>query len=315
MGALQADPNIRNKEGQTPLQIATRMNFIEGVEELVKRGAQVDVAASSESPVLILGTAGSGRQHVARRIHRQGTRAERAFVVVPCGALDGPAVTLALYGDDQQRGRIELARGGTLLLEDVDRLPVEAQRRLAAALNEESRRPDGTRPLATSRPATESIEPELLQRLAVLRLELPRLVDRREDIGLLAERMLREISREYGREHPRFAKDALAALTAYGWPGETQELRNVVERIFLSTKGEVVTAADLPADLSGVRDVTEDLYRSFGSLDEGLAAFAAYYVRRVFSEVGDDETLAAERLGLTVDELRRKLDELAIRQG
>ena len=147
----------------------------------------------------------------------------------------------------------------------------------------------------------------LRQRLEVVRITVPALRERREDIPLLAERFLGDLAREYGRQAKRLSPDCLLALKAHTWPGNVAELRNLMERLLLLTDAEVVQVEDLPEELGGAGRAVEDLYREFASLDEGLEAFARYYVRRILNEERSDEKRAARRLGLTPAGLRKRL--------
>jgi two-component system nitrogen regulation response regulator NtrX len=270
----------------------------------------VDVAAESDAPVLICGERGSGREMVARRIHAASLRPSAPFVEMPCSALDDRAAERALYGGDERRGRIALASGGTLFLEDVERLPAKLQRRLAATLLERSQRDPGLRVLAcVSSP--DDLDPELQQFMAVLRIDVPSLRERREDIPLLAERFMREIAAEYGREPKRLSPDSLAALRSHSWPGNVRELGNLMEGLLLSAAGETVSVPDLPEELGGAGRLTEDLYREFGSLEEGRNAFERYYITRVRMEAGGDDRAAAKRLGLSAAELKKRIGELS----
>ena len=137
----------------------------------------------------------------------------------------------------------------------------------------------------------------------VIRIQVRSLRERREDIPLLAERFMQDLSREYGRQPRRFAPDCLAALTSHPWPGEQRELRNLIERLLIFADGSTIRARDLPQELGGARAATEDLYRSFESLQHGLEAFERYYVGRMMTELGGDAKVAAERLGLTSEAL------------
>lgn len=268
----------------------------------------VELAADSDAPVLISGERGSGRETVARRIHSGGGRAGASFVEVPCSALDGPAAERALYGGERP-GRIQLAAGGSLYLEEVDRLPAELQRRLAAGLADEIRQEAGLRVMASVPPDSTGLDPELKQFLEVLRIEVPNLSHRREDIPLLAERYMREISREYGREPKRLSPECLAALKSHSWPGNIRELHNLLERLLLYVGEEVVTVDDLPGEMGGARGPLVDLYSDFPSLKEGLKSFERYYIARIMAEAGDDGA-AAERLGISPQELKNRLEEL-----
>jgi len=307
---------LRNALRQRQLQRRNRqlMEQLARDTEIIGRSAaadalrrEVEAAAGSDAPVLICGAQGSGRETVARRIHAAGTRAGAPFVEVPCSALDAKAAERALFGDGEQPGRVRLAASGTLFLEDVDRLAVDLQRRLAAALALEVQRPAGLRVMASAQDGSTTLDPELRQFLDVLHVEVPSLRERRDDIPMLAERFMREISREYGREPKRLGPEALAALRTHAWPGNMRELSNLMERLLLGSASETVALEDLPEELGGARHPTEDLYREFGSLAEAVEAFERYYVARVLAEESGQRQAAARRLGLSLSELELRL--------
>jgi two-component system nitrogen regulation response regulator NtrX len=271
---------------------------------------EVEVAAESTAHVLISGENGVGRETVARRIHSAAGAPDAPFVEVPGGALDAAAAEAALFGEGLRPGRIDLAVGGTLFVEDADRLPDEIQGRLAAAAVATSRETQGLRVMASVPPGDVGLTAELRQLLEVIRIDVPSLRERREDVPLLVERFMRELSREYGRQSKRLAPECLAALRAHSWPGNVRELRNLIERLLLFVEGEVVGVEDLPQDLGGSRTRSEDLYREFSSLQEGVRAFERYYISRVVTEQGGDTAAAAKRLGIPGAEIKRRLKDL-----
>ena len=269
---------------------------------LLEQLARQTQIAGSDAPVLICGAPGSGREGVARRIHSSGPRAEGSFVEVPCGALDAPAVEAALFGSGEETGRLGMASGGTVFLEDVDRLAPRLQRRLASVLGAQARERTPARVLASPTSGAPGLE--------VIRSAVPRLGERRDDIPLLAERFISDLAREYGREPKRLSPECLLALKAHDWPGNVAELANLMERLLLYAKGDVVQTSDLPEELGGDGGAVEDLYRDYGSLDDGLRAFARHYIRRVLFEEQADKKKAARRLGLTPEQLERRLESL-----
>ena len=310
---------LRNAMRQSRLE-RTNLHLLEQLSrdtEIVGRSAaaqhlrrDVEVASGSDAPVLIVGATGSGRETVARRIHASGGRADAPFVEVPCAALDAAAAVAALYGAAAEGGRMLLAAGGTLFLEDANRLAAELQPRLAASLQRQARTPPGLRVMASVASASDGLDPALRQCVDVIRITVPDLRQRREDIPLLVERFMREISREYGRPAKPLAPDTLAALQGHDWPGNIRELRNLVERLLLFAPGDIVVLQDLPETLGGATGLAEDLYREFDSLKEGVLAFERYYVLRVLTEVGADREKAASRLGLSPKRLNELLKRL-----
>ena len=283
---------------------------IVGVSAAAERlRAEIAAAADADAPVLLVGERGAGRETVARRIHAASRRAGEGFAVIPCAALDESAATRALFGEEVSPSRFALAAGGSVYLEEVERLPAALQERLAAHV-ERAQEQSSARLLASISPGTTALREALRERLDVLRLTVPALRDRREDIPANAERYLRELSREYGKPGKRLGADALAALTAADWPGNLRELRHVIERAVLLSPADTIRAADLR--LGGAAERGEDLYGSFDSLAEGVAAFERSYVRRTLAAVGGDREEAARRLGLSGPELADRLTRLSL---
>jgi len=268
---------------------------------------EVEIAADSDAPVLICGEPGSGREGVARRIHSSGPRADGPFVEVACGVLDAPALEAALFGSGEQSSRMELAGGGSIFFEDVEHLGAGLQNKLASVLGAMARERNPARPLASTAPEGKELAKSLRRRLEVVRLVVPALRERREDIPFLAERFLVDIAREYGREAKRLSPECLLALQGHDWPGNVAELRNLTERLLLFAPGAVVQVSDLPEGMGGAGRAVEDLYRDFGTLEDGIRAFARYYVRRILTEQHGNAAQAAKHLGLTPEELEQRL--------
>jgi DNA-binding NtrC family response regulator len=220
--------------------------------------------------------------------------------------LIGAAAEVALFGTEHGSGRLALAVAGSLYLEDVDRLPPEVQRRLAAALEAADGTRGGPRVIASTGPQA-ALHTELGQVLEVLSIDVAPLRTRREDVPLLAERFMGDLAREYGRRPRRFAPDCMAAMRSHAWPGNVRELHNLVEGLLLSGEDELIRLAELPERFGGAGSASEDLYREFASLAEAVECFERYYVGRVLSEEGADTVTAARRLGLTHEALRARL--------
>jgi two-component system nitrogen regulation response regulator NtrX len=272
-----------------------------------KLRAEIGSAAASDAPVLIHGARGTGRETIARRIHASSSRSEEAFVDVPAAAMGEAAIGSTLIGDAESPGRLALADGGVLFLDEAEELPVDVQRRLAGILGSGA----GARVIASVRDP-ESLDPALKARLDVVRIEVPELRAHREDIQPLAERFMNDLSREYGIPPKRLEPGALAALRGYDWPGNVRELRNLTERLLLLVPGEAVAAGDLPEELGGRSGPGEDLYREFASLDEGLQTFERYYVRKVLTELRGDREAAARKLGVDEEALARRIETLGL---
>jgi PAS domain S-box-containing protein len=215
--------------------------------------SRISKVAPSDSSVLITGETGTGKELVARAIHRRSRRSSRAFVSVNCAAIPRDLIASELFGHEkgaftgatQRRlGRFELAEGGTIFLDEVGELPVETQIALLRVLQEhEFERVGGTGSIqtnvriiaATNRDLDAAItsatfRSDLFYRLNVFPIEVPSLRDRREDISLLVEYFIDRYARKAGKSFRAVTKKSLDLLQSYSWPGNIRELQNVIER-------------------------------------------------------------------------------------
>jgi formate hydrogenlyase transcriptional activator len=224
--------------------------------------SRISKVAPSDSTVLITGETGTGKELVARAIHRRSARASRPFVGVNCAAIPRDLIASELFGHEkgaftgatQQRlGRFELANGGTIFLDEVGELPAETQIALLRVLQEhEFERVGGTRRIradvrviaATNRDlqaaiSAGSFRSDLFYRLNVFPVEIPSLRERREDIQLLVEYFIDRYARKAGKKIKRVNKKTLELLQSYPWPGNIRELQNVIERSVILCETEI----------------------------------------------------------------------------
>jgi formate hydrogenlyase transcriptional activator len=224
--------------------------------------SRISKVAPSDSTVLITGETGTGKELVARAIHRRSDRASRAFVSVNCAAIPRDLIASELFGHEkgaftgatQQRlGRFELASGGTIFLDEVGELPAETQVALLRVLQErEFERVGGSRRIradvrviaATNRDlqaaiSAGSFRSDLFYRLHVFPLDIPSLRERREDIPLLVEYFIDRYARKVGKDIKRVNKKTLQLLQSYPWPGNIRELQNVIERSVILCETEI----------------------------------------------------------------------------
>ena len=238
------------------------------VYELIRRAGPTDAS------VLITGESGTGKELVARAIHEASARRSRPFIALNCGALPAELVESEMFGhakgaftgaERERAGRFEAANGGTLFLDEVGDLAAPAQAKLLRALEDRAitrvgenhaRHADVRLLAATNRPLAEmvaegSFRSDLLYRLRVIEIEIPPLRERREDIVPIAIHFIRELSTRHGRRIDDIAPDARRALLAHDWPGNVRELRNAIERAVVLAEGTELSAADLPASVTG----------------------------------------------------------------
>ena len=243
--------------------------------------------ARSDATVLLTGQSGTGKERVARALHQHSVRAERPFVAINMAAIPRDLMESELFGHERgaftgaqtlRRGRFEQAEGGTLFLDEIGDMPAEMQTRLLRVLSEgHFYRVGGNQPVQSrvrviaathqdleARVAQGLFRDDLFHRLNVIRLRLPPLAERVEDIPLLAEHFLAESAASLGVEPKQLGADALRVLCAFGWPGNVRQLENVCQWLTVMTAAHVVTMADLPPEMlpsrgaaAATRPVTE----------------------------------------------------------
>ena len=295
---------------------------------------EIAALASGSGPVLLRGEIGSGKELTARLMHAAGARNEEPFVVLHCAGLPEDRLAAELFGsercgvadsEDVPRGKLELAHGGTVFLDDVERIPRTIQPQLIALLDRgELTRPGDDAPkradvrvLAGTRVSLKDevdggrMLPEMQEHLSASVLEVPALRDRREDIPALAQHFLERFCRHYGGGPLEFAPQALEVLGGHDWPGNARELRNVVERIVITARGERVGREDLPPSLGGT-GADDDPFAAGRSFREGREIFERQFIHRRLTENDFNVTRTAKVLGLERSHLHRKIKALGL---
>ncbi len=302
----------------------------------------IDRIAATRTTVLITGPSGTGKERIARAIHKRSDRASAPFLVVNCGALPEALMESELFGHEKgaftgaasrHNGLFREAQGGTLLLDEIGELPQSLQVKLLRALQERSIRPvGGTQELpvdvrvlaATNRDveadvAAGKFRQDLYYRLNVIRLNLPPLRERREDISPLVERFLRRFAAEMAKDVVGLTTDALRALEQYDYPGNVRELENVIERAVALCGARVIGLGDLPRELSGQAGATSPelltLPTSGGDLENVLNEVERRLLVEALERAGGVRKNAAKLLGVTFRSLRYRLDKHGLGLG
>jgi len=279
---------------------------------LIMKASQVD------SPLLLLGETGVGKELVARVIHAGGARREGPFHVVDCAFLDADRVEEVLFGQgDGGHGKVQMAQGGTLLLDQVDELTLETQARLLRFL-EEQRASDTpqVRVVATTTRDLEMLVTEgkfrrdLFYRLRVLEIVIPPLRERKEDIPPLVNHFIKKHNARLGTRVERASARALDFLVSHSWPGNVRELENVIEGAlaFCEEEERVLTERHLPPWL--VREAGVGALP--GSLIDAVETLEREMITRALQDCGGNQTRAAERLGITRRMLQYKMKKYDI---
>jgi two-component system response regulator PilR (NtrC family) len=295
--------------------------------------------AANRSTVLITGESGTGKERIARAVHDISDRKDKPFLVVNCGAIPEALVESELFGHEKgaftgassrKLGIFREADGGTVLLDEVGELPLGVQVKLLRVLQEKKVRGIGesnestidVRVLAaTNRVVEEDVKTgkfrqDLYYRLNVIRIEVPPLRVRREDVGELAKHFLERCSREQNKEIRGFSADALRALDAYEFPGNVRELENIVERAVALASGQQIGLGDLPHEVSGATGQPSPalvtLPEAGCELDGVLGEIERRLILQALERAGGVRTVAAKSLGLTLRSLRYRLQKHAM---
>ncbi len=302
-----------------------------GLEFLVGKSAswtrvvdKVRAVAPTDSTVLIVGLSGTGKEMVANALHMLSRRKRGPFIKVHCAALPDSLIENELFGHEpgaftgalrEVKGRFELAHGGTLLLDEVDDIPLNVQVKLLRVIQERvierlgggKPTPVDVRLLVTSKGRLEDLveqgkfRQDLYYRLSVVQLHLPRLVERRDDIPLLLEHFLAVCSRRVMRKCGAFTPEALDVLTRYDYPGNVRELEHIVESCCALSNGGPIGAPLLP---DRIRERVQDqplLPSPFNAqpLQEAVDEFERSYIESALRECQGTRAELADRLGIS----------------
>jgi two-component system, NtrC family, response regulator PilR len=304
--------------------------------ELVQR------IANARTTVLITGESGTGKERVARAIHEASDRHGKPFLVINCGAIPEALMEAELFGHERgaftgavatRLGIFREAEGGTVLLDEIGELPSSLQVKLLRVLQERKVRgvgasvevPVDVRILAaTNRNVEDDVRSgrfrqDLYYRLNVIRIEVPPLRDRREDVRPLAEHFLLRCAAEMNKDSRLFSPDAVRALEAYAFPGNVRELENVVERAVALSTGQTIGLGDLPREVSGAAaqptPALIGLPEDGCNLDEVLGEVERRLLLQALERSGGVRTQAAKLLGVTFRSLRYRLQKHALADG
>jgi Nif-specific regulatory protein len=292
-------------------------------------------AAPTDSTVLIEGESGTGKELAARAIHFNSPRRDGPLVKVDCTGLNENLLASELFGHErgaftgaiqQKKGKLEIAHGGTVFLDEIGELPLALQAHLLRVLQDrEFERVGGTRPIgvdirlvaATNRDLAQEVKKgsfreDLFYRLNVVRLSLPPLRERPEDVELLAQYYASEHGKRVKRRIAGVSPEALAILKRYDWPGNIRELANVVERAVVLGTTELILPEDLPESMFEAKSVSG---AAAGSYHDAVTERKKELILEAVSRAGGSITEAAKLLGLHPNYLHRLIRNLGLREN
>jgi DNA-binding NtrC family response regulator len=323
------------------VQNVSGLDRIVGVSEPMRRLlASVPRIGQTDSTVLITGESGTGKELVARAIHTTSRRAHGPFVSVSCAALPEQLLENELFGHVKgaftgalaaRKGLLEEAHGGTFFLDEVGEAPLAIQTKLLRVLEERTIRrlgdnrswPVDIRIVAATNRDLEvatrekTFREDLLYRLNVIRLHLPPLRDRRDDVPLLARHFLALHCRQLSRELEGFAPAALTALRGHAFPGNVRELSNVIEQAVALAAGPLIEPEDLPEHIRqpvAARGPVPSAAPSASPLEDALEGVEQEQIREALRLTGWNISQAATRLGISRNTLRYRIEKYGLRQ-
>ncbi len=326
---------LRSQNKIMQADLAHKFQNIIGKSKIMKEIFDlIQSVANARSTVMITGASGTGKEMVARAIHYASNRAQNPFIKLNCAALPENLVEAELFGYEKgaftdakktNRGRFELADGGTLLLDEISEMPLNLQSKLLRVIQEREFERVGSsqtisvdvRIIATSnRNLKEYISQglfreDLFYRLNVIPIYLPPLADRKEDIPALTQHFIEKYNDENGRNITRIDESVMRMFLRYHWPGNVRELENMLERAVVTCKSDILTDDDFPTELA-LGPVADDLppLKVPMKLEEG----SKYLILKTLEKFNGNKTKAAEALGITTRTIRNKLAEYQMEQ-
>jgi DNA-binding NtrC family response regulator len=293
----------------------------------------VEMAAPSSASVLITGETGSGKEIVARTVHKLSPRAGGPFVAINCSAIPESLMESEIFGHERgaftgaaerRIGCFELADGGTLLLDEIGEMPAPTQAKLLRVLEDRKVRRLGSKmetPVDVRVVAATNKDPELAVsngqlrqdlyfRLNVFHIQLPPLREHKDDIPLLTEYILRDINLKHGKNVKGVGAEVMDIFMSHTWPGNIRELRNVLERSTIMCEKDLITRACLPGEFGkSAAKSPSDLGAIKFPIGTTVDAMERELILQTLSATGNNKTRAAELLGISLKTLHNKLKE------
>ncbi|MBN1114080.1 MAG: sigma-54-dependent Fis family transcriptional regulator [Oligoflexia bacterium] len=301
--------------------------------------SQIDTIAETVSSVFITGENGTGKELVARLIHQNSDRKNAPFVDINCAAIPEELIESELFGHEkgsftgavsQKRGKFDLASHGTLFLDEIGDMSLKTQAKILRILEEKRfERVGGTEQIkvdvriiaATNKDLAEQIEKgnfraDLFYRLNVIPIQVPPLRERKEDISELIDHYMNIFCTQYGRPLKQVSEQAMNILLKYNWPGNVRELRNIVERLVIMTKGQLIDRESLPGEIligSGLTPagpgICSDIDEIFNiqTIREARDAFETLFIKKKLNDYEGNISKTANAIGMERSSLHRKI--------
>lgn len=302
---------------------ASSISFVKGISsDSARLYDHINLVAPTNMSVLIIGDSGTGKEYIAQSIHVQSKRAEKPFIAVDCGAIPKELASSEFFGHlkgsftgavTDKTGHFEAANGGTLFLDEVGNLSYEVQVQLLRALQERRIKPVGSNNevevdirvvAATNEDLNEAVKrgdfrEDLYHRLNEFCIRVPKLQDRKEDIMMFAHHFLAQANEELERDVERFDQSVIDLFLSYTWPGNLREMKNIIKRSVLLTRGIVITMDVLPPEME--QAANEDIQSDYSNISEEEA------IRKALERTNNNKSKAAKLLDIDRKTLYNKL--------
>jgi len=310
-------------------------NSITGTSSAVQKlYSEIMVASPTDASILITGENGTGKEMVARTIHQFSTRPEEPFIIINCAAIPEENIDSELFGHEKgafdkatskNKGKFELASGGTLFLDEIGDMNINTQAKILRALESKTfQRIGGGRTLhmdvrliaSSNKDLEHEIEKgkfrqELFFRLNVIPIHVPPLRERKEDIPLLVDTFFDKLSKQTSDSKKNLSQEALDILDQYQWHGNVRELKNLVERLSIMVKDEIIGGNDIPHPYNPefISDKSIERRRLFGldNLDLAKKTFEQEYINRKIDQAKGDLKAVAKKIGTSVHYIKKRM--------
>ncbi|MFA6054412.1 MAG: sigma-54 dependent transcriptional regulator [Thermodesulfovibrionales bacterium] len=305
--------------------LTRKLRFIGNSQKMQQLREQIDMAAKSNSRVVILGESGSGKELVAHILHENSSRAKKPFIEMNCAAIPQELIESELFGHEKgsftgaferKQGKFELADEGTLFLDEIGDMSLATQSKVLRIIEtQEFQRVGGSKNIkvdvriiaATNKDLREEVKKgnfreDLLFRLNVIPIMVPPLRERKEDIPELVDYFLEYFAAEYGQKPKKITPDGLGMLQAYDWPGNIRELKNVIERFVIMNPSNIITAKNIL-----IGESTRSDYFAFNTLKEARDAFEKDFIAKKLEENNWNISKTSEILDIERSNLHRKI--------
>lgn len=305
--------------------LTRKLRFIGNSLKMQQLREQIDMAAKSNSRVVILGESGSGKELVAHILHENSPRAKKPFIEMNCAAIPQELIESELFGHEKgsftgaferKQGKFELADEGTLFLDEIGDMSLATQSKVLRIIEtQEFQRVGGSKNIkvdariiaATNKDLREEVKKghfreDLLFRLNVIPITVPPLRERKEDIPELVDYFLEYFAAEYGQKPKKITPDGLGMLHTYDWPGNIREIKNVIERFVIMNPSNIITAKNIL-----IGESTRSDYFAFNTLKEARDAFEKDFIAKKLEENNWNISKTSEILDIERSNLHRKI--------